>query len=90
MEADSLKQLFAAMAAVASIPQHFGSHILYAIASKHSEMEILALHTTGYGDRMVLKWTGDPNWLYEIELRPVRPEQLESKTESLLMERRGR
>lgn len=74
-----------AMAAVASEPLHYGGHILWEMATKHPEMKVLKLHTTAYGDRMVMRWSGDPHHLYEIELRPVKPEELEGEDSSFML-----
>lgn len=83
------EEIVRAMLRVGSIPEHYGSHILWEMATKHPEMTVLKIHTTGYGDRMVMKWSGDPYWLYEIELRPVKRSELEGE-ESAYMERKGR
>jgi hypothetical protein len=83
----TVDQFADALVALARLPVHYGSHILWEMATKYPELKVLKLHSTMCGDRMVIRWQGDPFWLYEIELRPVKPEQLEGE-DSLFMERR--
>lgn len=48
------------------------------------ELTVLKFHTTAVGDRAVLRWSGDPNHLYEVEIRAWRPSELEPESSTFM------
>ena len=68
--------LMEAVVAVAKSHPHYGAFLLGEMAEKHGQLEILRLHTTGTGDRMVVRYAGDPHHVYELLLTPFLPDEL--------------
>ena len=80
---DLIKDIAQGAARIAAIPLHYGSKILFDMA-KTPGIKLHGLHTTLHGDRMVIEWEGDPNWLYEVEIRPVKREEIDWEHSCLL------
>ena len=57
------------------IHPHYGSMLLFRM-SKIEGVTLEALHGTAHGDRMVVKFDRDPNHVYELVLRPFKPDEL--------------
>jgi hypothetical protein len=80
---DFLRDVAGAQARIAQIPLHYGSKILFDMA-KAPGIKLHGLHTTLRGDRMVIEWDGDPNWVYEVDIHPVKREEIDWENSCLL------
>ena len=72
---DIVHTLMMAAVTVARSHPHYGAYLLGEMA-KHGQLELLRLHTTGTGDRMVVRYARDSFHVYEVVLTPFRPEEL--------------
>jgi hypothetical protein len=72
-----------ALVAWAGLQPNYVGHVLSKMAER-PELTVLKFHTTAVGDRMVLRYSEDPNWLYEVEIRAWRPEELEPESSTFM------
>lgn len=79
MDDKALKTFTDALVAWTGLKPNYAGYVLSEMA-KRPELTVLKFHTTAVGDRMVLRLKDDPNWLYEVEIRAWRPEELEPES----------
>ena len=65
------------MAAVARIPLHYGAKILHDMTRDRKDLKVHTIHTLANGDRMVVEWDQDPNWVYEVVIYPLKREEID-------------
>jgi hypothetical protein len=80
---NEIAEMIRTIARVTSIPVNYAGYVLSQMANR-PELTVLKFHTTAVGDRMVLRFSEDPNHLYEVEIRAWRPEELEPESSTFM------
>jgi hypothetical protein len=83
-----VEEFIKAIARIASIPMNYAGYVLSKLGD-NPELTVLKFHTTAVGDRMVLRLKDDPNWLYEVEIRAWKPEELESESSTFMFPKKS-